>query len=102
MHLQPYRLIQLFCVLIIVFARAADSEGTKIKGNTEITATSTNMTAIASGSGNVAKNRVGVVSGVKKGNIKITASATNVTTISTGRNRKACTNIGSVVSDECK
>lgn len=97
-----YRLLQLSCLLTFVGAMAAESTPTKITGNTTINATSTNMTAIASGSGNVAKNRVGVVTGVNKGNIKITASATNVTTISSGRNKKACTNIGSVVSDECK
>lgn len=78
------------------------SQRTNIKGNTEINATTKNMTAIAAGQGNVAKNRVGVVQGEKRGDTKINVVTENITTIAVGRNRKACTNIGGVVSDECK
>lgn len=60
------------------------------------------MTAIAAGENNVAKNRVGVVQGEKRGDTKINVAAGNVTTIAIGRNKKACTNIGGIVSDECK
>jgi len=60
------------------------------------------MTAIATGENTVAKNRVGVVQGDVKNNTRISVSATNVTTIVGGRNKKACTNIGGIVSNECK
>jgi hypothetical protein len=96
------------CLMILVLsvltgsAMAQNSQRTKIQGNTEINATTNNMTAIAVGEGNVAKNRVGVVQGDQKGNTKINVAAGNVTTIAVGRNRKACTNIGGKVSDECK
>ena len=83
-------------------ALAQNSQRTKIQGNTEINATTNNMTAIAVGEGNVAKNRVGVVQGDQRGNTKINVAAGNVTTVAAGRNRKACTNIGGKVSDECK
>lgn len=75
---------------------------TRIQGNTEINASTKNMTAVAAGEGNVAKNRVGVVQGDKRGDIKINVAAGNITTIAVGRNKKACTNIGGIVSDECK
>ena len=60
------------------------------------------MTAIATGENTVAKNRVGVVQGDVKNNTRISVSAMNVTTIVGGRNKKACTNIGGIVSNECK
>lgn len=75
---------------------------TRIQGNTEINATTKNMTAVAAGEGNVAKNRVGVVQGDKRGDTKVNVVAGNITTIAVGRNKKACTNIGGIVSDECK
>lgn len=81
---------------------AQHSQRTNIKGNTEINATTKNMTAIAAGEGNVAKNRVGVVQGDKRGDTKINVVTGNITTIAAGRNKKACTNIGGIVSDDCK
>jgi len=75
---------------------------TRIQGNTNITAVTNNMTAVAIGEGNVAKNRVGVVQGAKKGNTNIAVAAGNVSTVVVGRNKKACTNIGGIVNDECK
>jgi len=85
-------------------ALAQTSQGatTRIQGNTEINVQTKDVTAIASGENNVARNRIGVIKGDKKGNTKITVNATNVTTVVGGRNKKACTNIGSIVSDECK
>jgi hypothetical protein len=73
-----------------------------VQGNTEINVQSNNVTAIATGENNVARNRIGVIKGDKKGDMKITVNASNVTTVVGGRNKKACTNIGGVVSDECK
>lgn len=81
---------------------AQTSQRTRVQGNTEITASTNNMTAIATGENTVAKNRVGVVQGDVKNNTRISVSATNVTTIVGGRNKKACTNIGGIVSNECK
>lgn len=84
-------------------AAAQTSQRTHVQGNTEINATTQNMTAVASGGeGNVARNRVGVIQGDKKGDIRINVTAANVTTVAGGRNKKACTNIGGVVSNECK
>jgi hypothetical protein len=80
----------------------AQRSQTTIKGNTEINAHAENMTAVATGENNVAKNRVGVIQGDKKGDTKISVSATNVTTVVGGRNKKTCTNIGAIVKDECK
>lgn len=83
-------------------AWAQKSGGTSIQGNTEINVSTKNMTAIATGENNVAKNRVGVIQGEKKGDTKMHIVTGNITTITGGRNKKACTNIGGVVSDECK
>ncbi len=84
----------------VVFGQSA--QRAQIKGNTEINVTANNMTAVATGSNNVAKNRVGVVQGNKQGDTKISAHVNSVTNVVGGRNRKSCVNIGSIVSDECK
>lgn len=78
------------------------SQRTKIQGNTEINVSTQNTVAVATGENTVAKNRVGVIQGSKKGNTKISVSASNVTTVVGGRDKKACTNIGGIVSDDCK
>lgn len=83
-------------------AQVSSSQKTRIQGKTEINVQTSDMTAVASGENNVAKNRVGVVKGDKKGNTKITVKAGKVTTVASGRNKKACTNIGGIVGDECK
>ena len=74
---------------------------TRIQGNTEINVQTKDVTAIAAGENNVAKNRIGVIKGDKKGDTRITVNAAKVTTIGGGRNKKACTNIGGIVSDDC-
>ena len=83
-------------------AAQTSQRNTRIQGNTEINASTNNMTAVATGRDTVAKNRVGVVQGDKRGDTKISVSAANVVTIAGGRGKKACTNIGGIVSDECK
>lgn len=98
---------KLFTVaLVLSFATGAvcaqTSQRTRIQGNTEINASTNNMTAVATGRDTVAKNRVGVVQGDKRGNTRISVAAGNVVTVSGGRGKKACTNIGGIVSDECK
>jgi len=82
--------------------RVQGNTTTRVQGNTEINASTRNTAAVAIGSNNVARNRVGVIQGDKRGNTRINVSAANVTTVAAGRNRKACTNIGAIVSDECK
>lgn len=95
-------LLLIGCVYNSSMAWAQKSGGTTVQGNTEINVSTKNMTAIASGDNNVAKNRVGVIQGEKKGDTKMHIVTGNITTITGGRNKKACTNIGGVVSDECK
>ncbi|MCK6413025.1 MAG: hypothetical protein L6Q55_11455 [Azonexus sp.] len=95
-------LVMIVLGLSTVSLWAQTSQRTRVQGNTEITASTNNMTAIATGENTVAKNRVGVVQGDVKNNTRISVSATNVTTIVGGRNKKACTNIGGIVSNECK
>lgn len=81
---------------------AQTSQKTRIQGKTEINVSTEDTTAVAKGENNVARNRIGVVQGDKKGDTKITVNAAKVTTAVSGRNKKACTNIGGIVSDECK
>ncbi len=81
---------------------AQTNQRTKIQGNTDINVSTQNMTAIATGENNVAKNRVGVVQGEHRGNTRINVVTKDITTITGGRNKKACTNIGGIVSDDCK
>lgn len=98
----PSILVALGLLVAATGSMAQRSQSTNIKGNTEINVSTQNTTAVATGEGNVAKNRVGVIQGDKKGDTKISVSATNVTTVVGGRNKKACTNIGAIVKDECK
>jgi hypothetical protein len=90
------------CGLMLLPIVVSAQVQTQIKGNTELNVTATNITAVATGENNVARNRIGVVQGNLKGNTRITVNAANVTTVVGGRNKRACTNIGGVVSDECK
>lgn len=91
----------LVSVASLATAQVRQGSTTRIQGNTEINVQTTDVTAVATGENNVAKNRIGVVKGDKKGDTKITVNAAKVTTIVGGRNKKACTNIGGIVSDEC-
>lgn len=88
--------------LAVTPAWAQTSQRTRIQGNTEINATTNNMTAVATGTNTVAKNRVGVVQGDKRGDTRISVATRNVVTVAGGRNKRACTNIGGIVSNECK
>lgn len=103
--MNSFRLTPLLFVVLTSSALAQTSQRgatTQIRGNTEINVSTQNMTAVAVGENNVAKNRVGVVQGTKRGDTKISASVGNVTNVVGGRNRKSCVNIGSIVSDDCK
>lgn len=107
LRFKPHTFDFLFLVILSIFwrgvcAQVSQSSSTKIQGNIEINAQSDNMTAVATGTNSLAKNRVGVVDGPHKGNTKISVDVKNVTTVSGGNNRKACTTIGGVTKDECK
>lgn len=97
-----YKALVTACLLVTCAAWAQNSQKTKIVGNTEINVNTDNTTAIATGTGNVARNRIGVVQGNIQGNTHVSVNAANVTTVVGGRNKKACTNIGSIVNDDCK
>ena len=97
-----YTVLVASCLCVTSGAWAQNSQRTKITGNTGINVSTDNTTAIATGTGNVAKNRIGVVQGNIQGNTHVSVNAANVTTIVGGRNKKACTNIGSIVNDDCK
>lgn len=96
------KFVPLVLLLAAPVAFGQSAQRAQIKGNTEINVTANNMTAVATGSNNVAKNRVGVVQGSKTGDTKISAHVNSVTNVVGGRNRKSCVNIGSIVSEECK
>ncbi len=98
--------LKLFCATFLItasgaWAQVSQGNATRIQGNTEINVQASEVTAIATGQNNVAKNRIGVIKGDKKGDTKINVTTKNVTTIVGGRNKKACTNIGGIVSDDC-
>lgn len=101
MHIKP-----LFFMVGICLASssviAQVNQRTQINGNTEINVMTNNMTAIATGEKTVAKNKVGVLEGKHRGNTRINVVTKDIITISGGRNKKACTNIGGIISDECK
>ena len=78
------------------------SQRTTIQGNTELNVNTQDTTAIATGTNNVARNRIGVLQGNIQGNTHVSVNAANVVTVVGGKNKKACTNIGSVVNDDCK
>lgn len=88
--------------LVVSPLSAQTNQRTQIQGNTDINVSTQNMTAIATGENNVAKNRVGVIQGEHRGNTRINVVTKDITTITGGRNKKACTNIGGIVSDDCK
>lgn len=95
-------LISVVLLSVALPIQAQTSQRTRVQGNTEITASTNNMTAVATGENTVARNRVGVIQGDVRSNTRVSVSAANVTTVVGGRNKKACTNIGGIVSDECK
>ncbi len=101
MHIKPLFFMVGIC-LVSSAVMAQVNQRTQIHGNTEINVTTNNMTAIATGENTVAKNKVGVVEGKHRGDTRINVVTKDITTISGGRNKKACTNIGGIVSDECK
>ena len=98
------RLITLFVVSAIIAApafaqqaqRSSNPQGVQIQGNTEIKADQKNVTAVAVGEGNTAKNTAGAIKGGTQiqGNTKIKASQKNATAIAVGKNNEASNEAG--------
>ncbi|OIP12592.1 MAG: hypothetical protein AUK53_07460 [Betaproteobacteria bacterium CG2_30_59_46] len=98
------RMITLFVVSALVAApafaqqaqRSSNAQGVQIQGNTEIKADQKNVTAVAVGEGNTAKNTAGAIKGGTQiqGNTKIKASQKNATAVAVGKGNKAANEAG--------
>ena len=75
---------------------AAGASGVQIQGNTEIKADQKNVTAVAVGEGNTAKNTAGAIKGGTQiqGNTKIKATQKNATAVAVGKNNTAANEAG--------
>ena len=73
-----------------------NAQGVQIQGNTEIKADQKNVTAVAVGEGNTAKNTAGAIKGGTQiqGNTKIKASQKNATAVAVGKNNTAANEAG--------
>jgi len=97
-------MITLFVVSALVAApafaqqaqRSSNAQGVQIQGNTEIKADQKNVTAVAVGEGNTAKNTAGAIKGGTQiqGNTKIKASQKNATAVAVGKGNKAANEAG--------
>jgi len=76
--------------------RSSSPQGVQIQGNTNIDAQNKNVTAIAVGEGNEAKNTTGAIKGGTQiqGNTNIKAKQTNATAIAVGKDNKAANEAG--------
>ena len=76
--------------------RSSNPQGVQIQGNTEIKADQKNVTAVAVGEGNTAKNTAGAIKGGTQiqGNTKIKASQKNATAVAVGKNNTAANEAG--------
>ena len=76
--------------------KSSASKGVQIKGNTEIKADQKNVTAVAVGEGNTAKNTAGAIKGGTQiqGNTKIQASQKNATAVAVGKGNTAANEAG--------
>ncbi|MCX7147988.1 MAG: hypothetical protein NTY05_01055 [Rhodocyclales bacterium] len=76
--------------------RTSNPEGVQIQGNTDIKAKQTNVTAVAVGEGNTAKNTAGAIKGGTQiqGNTKIKAEQKNATAVASGKGNTAANEAG--------
>ncbi len=76
--------------------RTSNPQGVQIKGNTNIEAKNENVTAIAVGDNNEAKNTTGAIKGGTQiqGNTTIKAKQTNATAIAVGKGNTAANEAG--------
>jgi hypothetical protein len=73
-----------------------NAQGVQIQGNTEIKADQKNVTAVAVGEGNTAKNTAGAIKGGTQiqGNTKVKATQKNATAVAVGKNNAAANEAG--------
>lgn len=78
--------------------RSSNPQGVQIQGNTNIKADQKNVTAVAVGEGNTAKNTAGAIKGGTQiqGNTNIKASQKNATAVAVGKGNTA-ENAGGVI-----
>lgn len=76
--------------------RTTNSNGVQIQGNTVIEAEQKNVTAVAVGEGNTAKNTAGAIKGGTQiqGNTTIKAKQSNATAVAVGKNNTAVNEVG--------
>jgi hypothetical protein len=76
--------------------RSSNPQGVQIQGNTEIKAENKNVSAVAVGEGNTAKNTTGAIKGGTQiqGNTKINAKQTNATAVAVGKGNTAANEAG--------
>jgi hypothetical protein len=76
--------------------RSSNPQGVQIQGNTDIKADNKNVTAVAIGEGNTAKNTTGAIKGGTQiqGNTNIKASQKNATAVAIGKNNTAANEAG--------
>ena len=76
--------------------RSSNPQGVQIQGNTNIQAENKNVTAVAVGEGNTAKNTTGAITGGTQiqGNTTIKASQKNATAVAVGKNNTAANEAG--------
>lgn len=77
-------------------SQANSNAGVKIQGNTLIEAEQKNVTAVAIGEGNTAKNVAGAIKGNTQiqGNTTIKAKQSNATAVAIGKNNTAINEVG--------
>jgi hypothetical protein len=78
--------------------RSSSPQGVQIQGDTAVKANATNVTAVAAGKDNTARNTAGAVNnGVQiQGNTKINATAKNVNAVAVGQKNKADNTVGAI------
>ena len=76
--------------------RSSNPQGVQIQGNTNIQAENKNVSAVAVGEGNEAKNTTGAIKGGTQiqGNTNIKAKQTNATAIAVGKGNAAANEAG--------
>lgn len=76
--------------------RSSSPQGVQIQGNTNIQAENKNVTAIAVGENNTAKNTTGAIKGGTQiqGNTNIKAKQTNATAVAVGKGNTAANEAG--------
>lgn len=93
------RILTLFVAFALIAApamaqqaqRSSNPQGVQIQGNTNINADQKNVTAVAVGEGNTAKNTAGAIKGGTQiqGNTNIKASQKNATAVAVGKGNTA-------------